>query len=348
VSEHTNIEWTDATWQPITGCSVVSPGCTNCYAMKLAGTRLRHHPSRKGLTIDTKAGPVWNGEMRFNEQWLEQPLQWRHPRKVFVCAHGDLFHESVPDQWIDRVFAVMALAPQHQFQVLTKRSGRMREYMGRRLSVDAVIGARSKLKLQPPPVLFSWPLPNVWLGISAEDQKHWDERKEDLRNTPAAIRFASFEPLLGPIKEPRLADYIGWAIAGGENGPRPMHPAWPRSLRDQCVAAGVPFFFKQWGSWAPCPEEDWHGLGPTGFPKQLAISPEGKTAGGFIGDKFAKQREAEGWRPITCVGKKRAGRELDGRTWNELPETGQRLQRHAGSDPVTDRPNQDTPLNITP
>lgn len=128
MSDGTNIEWTDATWNPITGCAVVSPGCTNCYAMKLAGTRLRHHPSRAGLTRDSKAGPVWTGEVRLNEQWLTQPLQWRRPRKIFVCAHGDLFAENVPDAWIDRVFAVMALCPQHTFQVLTKRSKRMREY----------------------------------------------------------------------------------------------------------------------------------------------------------------------------------------------------------------------------
>lgn len=129
MADGTKIEWTDATWNPITGCSVTSPGCTNCYAMKLAGTRLRHDPSRAGLTEMTKTGPIWNGQIRFNEKWLTQPLQWKRGRKIFVCAHGDLFHESVPDEWIDRVFAVMALCPQHTFQVLTKRSARMREYM---------------------------------------------------------------------------------------------------------------------------------------------------------------------------------------------------------------------------
>jgi protein gp37 len=128
MSEDTKIEWTNATWNIITGCSVVSPGCIHCYAMRLAGSRLRRHPSRRGLTHDTKAGPVWNGEVRFNEQWLKQPFSWK-PQKIFVCAHGDLFHEHVPDEWIDRVFAVMALASRHTFQVLTKRAGRMREYM---------------------------------------------------------------------------------------------------------------------------------------------------------------------------------------------------------------------------
>jgi len=128
MSDGTKIEWTDATWNPITGCSIVSPGCTNCYAMRLAGTRMKHHPTRIGLTVDSKAEPVWNGQVRFNEQALDHPLRWRRPRRIFVCAHGDLFHESVPDEWIDQVFAVMALAPQHTFQVLTKRAKRMREW----------------------------------------------------------------------------------------------------------------------------------------------------------------------------------------------------------------------------
>jgi len=129
MAEHSTIEWTDATWNPITGCSVVSPGCANCSAMSLAGTRLKHHPSRAGLTTDSKAGPVWNGKVRLNESWLTQPLQSKRPRRIFVCAHGDLSAEGVPDAWIDRVFAVMALAPQHTFQVLTKRAARMRAYL---------------------------------------------------------------------------------------------------------------------------------------------------------------------------------------------------------------------------
>ncbi len=126
MSDNSKIEWTDATWNPVTGCSVLSPGCANCYAMGLAGTRLAQHPSRAGLTTASKAGPVWNGQVRFNEAWLTQPLTWKRPRMIFVCAHGDLFHENVPDEWIDRVFAVMALARHHTFQVLTKRAARMR------------------------------------------------------------------------------------------------------------------------------------------------------------------------------------------------------------------------------
>lgn len=132
MADGTHISWAEATWNIVTGCQVLSPGCKRCYAMKLAGTRLKHHPSRQGLTIETKSGAVWNGLVRFNEQWLDQPLRWAKPRMIFVCAHADLFYEAVPDQWIDRVFAVMALAPQHVFMVLTKRTARMRDYLGTR------------------------------------------------------------------------------------------------------------------------------------------------------------------------------------------------------------------------
>lgn len=276
MSDGTKIEWTDATWNPVTGCSVVSPGCTNCYAMKLAGTRLQHHPSRAGLTRDTKAGPVWNGTVRFNEEWLTQPLAWKRPRMVFVCAHGDLFHEDVPDAWIDRVFAVMALAPQHTFQVLTKRAGRMRAYLSRHrwhlwAAAGRAIDAHRWENL--PPIMGGdcTPLPNVWLGISAEDQARADERVPDLLSTPAAVRFVSAEPLLEPISFETIcardgsahdslrgwawgADHaakLDWIIVGGENGPRDMRAEWAQSIRDQCSAAGTAFFFKQWGSHIP-------------------------------------------------------------------------------------------------
>jgi protein gp37 len=291
MADNTKIEWTDATYNPITGCSVVSPGCTNCYAMRLAGTRLQHHPTRAGLTVPSKAGPVWNGEVRFNESMLDQPLRWKRGRKIFVCAHGDLFHENVPDEWIDRVFGVMALAPQHIFQVLTKRPARMRQYLNARDGMGNADLCRAINKI-PYGMgnrhgALSMPLPNVWLGVSVEDQKRADERIPDLLATPAARRFISAEPLLGPVDltsidvdrdrgwedplnaleiftvEQARAEWgedcvltrdrprIDWVIAGGESGPvsRPSHPDWFRSLRDQCAAAGVPFFFKQWGDW---------------------------------------------------------------------------------------------------
>lgn len=255
MADNSKIEWTDTTWNPITGCSVASPGCTNCYAMKLAGTRMKHHSSRAGLTVDTKAGPVWTGEVRFNEQWLDQPLRWKRPRMIFVCAHGDLFHESVPDEWIDRVFAVMALCPQHTFQCLTKRSKRMREYLansftksrvqfwcsieglaltGRRQSEAAAEEAEEFVALSTA----EWPLPNVWLGVSVEDQQRADERIPDLLATPAAVRWISAEPLLGPVDisdalhgQVVVGDVNGiggisfetppidWVVVGGESGP---------------------------------------------------------------------------------------------------------------------------------
>ena len=338
MADGSTIEWTDATWNPVTGCSVVSPGCTNCYAMRLAGTRLKQHPSRAGLTVDTKAGPVWTGQVRLNEAWLDQPLRWRRPRRIFVCAHGDLFHESAPDAWIDRVFAVMALAPQHTFQVLTKRAARMREYLlevieDGNLGINRFGAAALATGLcGPAGPRPSWPLPNVWLGVSVEDQTRADERIPLLLDTPAAIRFISAEPLLGPINlapkdkivelispwytkdafDPTgsqpicdratwLFPNVNWVIAGGESGPgaRPMHPDWARSLRDQCRAAGVPFFFKQWGAW------DW------------------------IEDRtFDEAAKAAGKRPFehhscgrTAVrkGNRLAGRLLDGREWNEFP-----------------------------
>lgn len=265
MADNTKIEWTDATWNPITGCAVVSPGCTNCYAMKLAGTRLQHHPSRAGLTKTSKAGPVWTGEVRFNKEWLHQPLQWKRPRMIFVCAHGDLFAEGVTDEWLDQIFAVMSSAPQHTFQILTKRPERMREYLTTKMRQFKISTAQVALEYPiPSPGIFPiLPLPNVWLGVSVEDQQRADERIPILLATPAAVRWLSAEPLIGAINivdamwagdaDPLeyLSSSIDWVVAGGESGPgaRPMHPDWARTLRDQCADAGVPFLFKQWGHW---------------------------------------------------------------------------------------------------
>ncbi len=283
MAARTSIEWSDATWNVITGCSRVSRGCGavdggGCYAERWAATRLRNHPSRVGLTDEHGR---WTGEVRFNSQWLDQPLRWQRPRRIFVCAHGDLFHESVPDAWIDQVFAAMALSPRHVFQVLTKRAARMRSYLHQRGRssgpiVDAIctkFGPPGARGMAAPPVL---PLPNVWLGTSVEDQWTANERIPALLEAPAAVRWISAEPLLGPLDLQDLRPHPGeaqvrydalrgihsygldcsgcrprldWVVAGGESGPRarPMDPDWARSLRDQCQVAGVPFFFKQWG-----------------------------------------------------------------------------------------------------
>jgi protein gp37 len=268
MADQTEIEWTDATWNPITGCTLVDHGCDNCYAARLAATRMQHHPSRAGLTRLNAAGVAkWTGEVRFNEQWLDQPLRWTKPRRIFVCAHGDLFHEDVPDDWIDRVFAVMALCPQHTFQVLTKRPERARVYLGHHdcsKPGDSITQAAFSLSafrrgLNGCGGAAYWPFSNVHLGTSISDQASADKRIPDLLACPAAVRFLSIEPMLGPVDLSRWSGIAGdggtmgfgldWVICGGESGPGAR--VWPgfadaaRSLRDQCREAGVAFFMKQ-------------------------------------------------------------------------------------------------------
>lgn len=265
-NDRSGIEWTDATWNPTTGCSRVSEGCRHCYAEALS--------HRFGVTVNPWTRPHAAENVRLHPERLDQPLRWRRPRRVFVDSMSDLFHDLVPDPFIDRVFAVMAMCPQHTFQVLTKRPRRMARHLG---DLASSVGTR----------------PNVWLGTSVEDQRAADERIPPLLATPAAVRFLSCEPLLGPLD---LTGWLGacpacggagcpdgwgfgrrcrgrgldWVIAGGESGPehRPLDLDWARSLRDQCGAAGAPFFFKQIG---------------------------GRTS-------------------------KAGGRLLDGRTWDEFPE----------------------------
>ncbi|HZQ01376.1 MAG TPA: phage Gp37/Gp68 family protein [Reyranella sp.] len=257
----TRIEWTDATWNPTVGCSIVSPGCTNCYAMKMAHRIAGTFPHYAGLTMRTKAGAVWTGKVaEARADVLLKPLRWKSPRRIFVNSMSDLFHEDLPDAAIDKVFAVMALCPQHTFQVLTKRAERMRKYFA---DADRFWKVTHHLDVTG----LVWPLPNVWLGVSAERQIEAEERIPHLAMTPAAKRFISAEPLLGPV---HLAGAdlhcLDWVIAGGESGPRarPAHPDWIRGLRDQCARAGVPFFFKQWGEWVfneACEPEPFERLG---------------------------------------------------------------------------------------
>ena len=315
MSDHTHIEWTDSTWNPITGCSVVSAGCKHCYAMRLAGTRLRHHPSRAGLTRPTAAGPVWTGDVRLNTDSLDQPLHWKKPRRIFVCAHSDLFHPNVPNDWIDLIFVAMSLAPQHTFQILTKRPARMLDWFQSN-PYERILGLADIIRASRPhlcsvgisdPNITPWP--NVWLGVSVEGQATTDERIPLLLQTPAAVRFISAEPLLGPIGLARHFPHVHgmrndrfWVIAGGESGPgaRPSHTDWFRSLRDQCRAAGVPFFFKQWGSWTP---ED--------CMCQIQWRPHFMVSAPTPGKPGVMFR----------CGKRAAGRLLDGREWSEYPVT---------------------------
>jgi protein gp37 len=219
------IEWTEATWNPVAGCTVLSPGCTNCYAMRLAH-RLEAIGQAKymGTTRISAGRPKWNGTVNIDWAALEIPKRWRRGRTIFVNSMSDLFHEEVPRPFIEQVFSTMSETPHHTYQVLTKRAERLAE-------------------LAPK---LSWPA-NVWMGVSVESAQYgW--RIEHLRTTGALTKFLSLEPLLGPLDGLNLQD-IDWVIVGGESGPyaRPVDVDWIRSIRDRCTAAGVAFHFKQWG-----------------------------------------------------------------------------------------------------
>lgn len=311
MADKTSIEWTatvnpdgsvtpGSTWNPTVGCSVITSGCTNCYAMKMAGRlEAMGSPIYKGHTIKTRSGFVWNGKVgASNWGQVIKPLSWKQPRRIFVNSMSDLFHEDMPVGVIDQVFAVMALCPQHTFQILTKRHVIMRDYLLDRGTPARVNAAMNEIA--PP----AWckrelddygglPLPNVWLGVSVEDQNVANYRVPALLETPAAIRFLSCEPLLGPVDLTRIGSggvefnslddgsddgvrpepTIDWLIVGGESGPgrRPMDLAWMRSLRDQCVAANVSFFVKQIDKVQPIPDD----LRVRQFPTVAATTQSG-------------------------------------------------------------------------
>lgn len=279
MGDHSGIQWTDATWNPSTGCTRVSAGCDHCYAYTLHDQR--HEAWKAGRMPNAPAQyhrPF--SEVQLIPERLSLPLRWTKPRRIFVDSMSDLFHADVPDEFLDRVFATMALAPRHTFQVLTKRPQRMKRYLtweepsitrrGRIQNQMDFLWARGGLPQRV--VIDQWPLPNVWLGTSVENQEA-AYRIDWLVKTPAAVRFLSCEPLIGPLdlleRLLRPSDDLHWVIVGGESGPgyRSLDLDWARDLRDQCVAAGVPYFFKQVG---------------------------GRTS-------------------------KAGGRELDGRTWDEMP-----------------------------
>jgi len=227
MSSRSAIEWTETTWNPTTGCDRVSAGCDNCYALALA-KRLKAMGSTK---YQTDGDPRTSGPgfgVTTHQHTLAEPLRWREPRLVFVNSMSDLFHARVPTEFVQQVFAIMAATPQHTYQVLTKRSTRLRRLAGQLV----------------------WP-PNVWMGVSVESLDVAN-RVDDLRQVPAAVRFLSCEPLLGPLLGLDLTG-VGWVIAGGESGrnARPISPTWVTELRDACAATDVPFFFKQWGGRTP-------------------------------------------------------------------------------------------------
>lgn len=397
MADRSKIEWTDASWNPIRArviaiqndgsgkqrigwhCEHVSEGCRNCYA--------EGFNRRLGTGRDFKPGELYreekkgfnNGEVKIflDDQMLTQPLRWKKPRRIFVCSMTDAFADFVTDEMLDKMFAVMALAPQHTFQVLTKRAKRMRNYFEPTGCVncgdgqldgncceepwvlkdgegaafrDALIeGAAQKIFSQLHPGMgepSEWlavhmPLPNVWLGVSAERQPEADERIPELLATPAAVRFVSLEPLLGHISlyalnlaTPTPSDALrgvqcvpddstegfhnepiaklDWVIVGGESGreARSMHPDWPRSLRDWCRATDVAFFFKQWGEWAPSTPEEARGNPHSGWMASAAHPHVAKASELYpeAGAKF-----------IARVGKAAAGRLLDGVEHNEFP-----------------------------
>ncbi len=340
MADTTKIEWCDATWNPVTGCSKVSTGCKHCFA-----ERLFPRVYGSSQVEDAKTGeirPRKFTDVACHDDRLGMPLRWRKPRMIFVNSMSDLFHDEVPDEFIDEVFAVMALAPRHIFQVLTKRPKRMRDYVTAPFAANRILSAMQRVA---PDGVWSWPtwdeaFRNVWLGVSVENQKTADERIPLLLRTPAAVRWVSYEPALGPVDmRPWLRlskfkeDYaqlvarsggedsipehlrwngkeppsLHWIVCGGESGPgaRPMHPDWARSIRDDCVAAGVPYFFKQWGAWhKTTARHGTHWITVLGETRPRLGTPLKDIPGVLIQN----------------VGKKAAGRELDGRTWDEMPQ----------------------------
>lgn len=372
MSANSKIEWTEATWNPIRArrrrdgkmgwyCQRVSAGCANCYADRM-NVKQGNNPGRLGTGIAYAADKLDQVELFLDEDVLVAPLRWRRGRQVFVCSMTDWFADFVPDSWIAAMLGVMAMAPQHTFQALTKRAARQQRFFAAlgedpKVAQDRLMEmARSdggydlyfddEADCRIANAMFGnlgddlnvgWPMRHLQLCVSAEDQPTADERIPLLLQTPAAVRGVSLEPLLGPIDLGHINDgrpgdsdpgysalevrpddtvYNGftstldWVIVGGESGPgaRPMHPEWVRDLRDQCVAAKVPFFFKQWGAWMPTDK-------PEGF--------------------IAKARRAVNWHEfpdgtwMENVGKKAAGRLLDGREWNEYPRCS---ARRRGSD----------------
>jgi protein gp37 len=337
-SLNSGIEWTNNTWNPVRGCSRVSEGCRNCYAEKQAA-RIISCERGRGIPVGEgaydgllAAGGQWNGQVRLVPEALEQPKRWKKPRRIFVNSMADLFHENVPDEFISKVFEVMALCPQHTFQILTKRPERMLNYF----TCLSLVGT-------PEPLFEAaagrWPLPNVWIGVSVEDQKTADARIPVLLQVPAAIRWVSAEPLLGPLNLTELTlpssynitpttpakinclslddddryyqspSKLDWVVVGGESGKeaRPMHPTWARRIRDQCAVAGTPFLFKQWGEWADRTNSEKNGSEEMIFTASGEVLGAGNKKGGTVAEDWRKRGGA--W--MCKVGKKAAGRMLD-------------------------------------
>lgn len=347
------IEWTNKTWNPVVGCSKVSPGCKNCYAIRMAWRlqHIHHSADKYAGTVEKTANSHlnWTGRINMIESELVKPFKWKKPSMIFVNSQSDLFHESIPFEFVRKVFGVMSVCDWHTFQILTKRPKRMVDFFEWMQETDPdwqndpahetydlcdaygiETGCGSAFETE------AWPLKNVWLGVSVENQQTADERIPFLLKVPAAVRFLSCEPLLGPVRLDMLsrqeydmtfydncltgfkahgaggwhAEKIDWVIVGGESGKdaRPMHPDWVRSLQDQCQKASTAFFFKQWGEWLP--NNNYTGDG-------------GKPLGRFFDNEFKHGNCVwDGNASSICmtkVGKKIAGRQIDGREWNYFP-----------------------------
>lgn len=353
MSTASRIEWTDTTWNPMLGCERVSDGCDGCYAIDQARIRAGNpHPrvaaAFAGLTERRDGRIDWTGQVNLLPDRLPQPFTWARPRRVFVNSLSDLFHDAVDEEFLADVFAVMAATPRHTYQILTKRHARARSVLSS-LDFQALVAARLRQRAAElgdrelagrARALDSggWPLPNIWLGVSIENQKWAQTRIPALLATPAAVRWLSCEPLLGPVDltpwlkhvqlacracdpggpmdwhsghlwgrcrctcHPAAPARLDWVVAGGESGhkARPMDPNWVRALRDICQAAKVPFLFKQWGEWAPI----MFGAG--------GCRPSERFVGDPIGPLEYRQI-------MRRVGKSNAGRELDDRAWDEYP-----------------------------
>lgn len=367
----TKIEWCNRpgtkgeTWNPVVGCTKVSAGCKHCYAKTLHDKRHKAYLAGKMQGVPQYAHPFEKVQLMHDR--LTLPLRWIQPRTVFVNSVSDLFHEDVPFDFIDQVFAVMALTPRHTYQILTKRPERMAEYFaGLNAAAEEHMRERNVERYTPAQVLnfrhlyrahhrggdiaafpsAPWPLPNVWLGTSVENQATANERIPHLLRSPAAVRFLSCEPLLGPVDLTRIHGpgttvpihalnggwgvprndgrplrghermHVDWLICGGESGPgaRPMHPDWPRALRDQCKAAGVPYFFKQWGAWAPGSSNG------QGIVALNDATMEDYALGPSVCLKYGSAEWAS-LKPEVMhkAGKKASGNALDGRTHLEFP-----------------------------
>jgi protein gp37 len=319
------IEWThrpgtkSEVWNPTTGCDKVSQGCKNCYAEIM-------HKRLRGMGQKKYQQPFL-GHLTMHDNELLKPLSWGKPRTVFVNSMSDLFHKDVSDAFLDKVFAVMVICHEHTFQILTKRADRMCEYfsVGKTVLVERWANAIHELgvtdKSEDPDIAHcwvhnmceeQWPRPNIWLGVSAEDQPTFDERHYHLSKVPAYVRFISYEPALGPIIIPKSPAF-SWLICGGESGhkARPAHPDWFRSVRDQCKTAGVNFFFKQHGAWTHAMPK------PSGTTGAYCIF---YNHGQFVKlGYYPRQFTAFGGVILEKVGKKESGNVLDGKQHLEFP-----------------------------